>query len=71
MRTVTADMDMRNRTTDGKIPLGTSTAERRAILRPGLVVRVADDELEVEAVVEVRNGLLVATPRWDTLAYVH
>jgi len=71
MRTVYADMSMKNRTTEWKIPLGGNTVSLRAIAKPGTVVRVTDDDMEVEAVVEVSNGLLVASPRWDTLAYVH
>ena len=71
MRTVHADMNMRNRTTDWKIPLGGNTVSLRAVARPGTVVRVTDDDLEVEALVEARNGILVASPRWKTLAYVH
>lgn len=71
MRTVYADMHMRNRTRDWKIPLGGNTVSLRAIARPGTVVRVTDDDMEVEAVVEISNGMLVASPRWNTLAYVH
>ena len=71
MRTLYADMNMRNRTSEWKIPLGGNTVSLRAIAQPGTVVRVTDDQLEVEAMVEVRNGMLVAEARWGTLAYVH
>jgi len=71
MRTVYADMSMRNRTSDWKIPLGGNTASLRVVAKPGTVVRVTDDDMEVEALVEVSNGMLVASPRWKTLAYVH
>jgi|GEM_PF-3033930 len=71
MRTVYADLNMRNRTRDWKIPLGGNTVSLRAIAKPGTVVRVTDDDLEVEAMVEIRNGMLVADARWNTLAYVH
>lgn len=71
MRTIEADLDMRNRTTDGKIPLGSVNAVR--FVKPGQVVRLEDDsdQLEVEAEVEIRNGLVLAKANWETLAYLH
>lgn len=71
MRTLTADLNMRNRTSDWKIPLGSVAAVR--FVKPGQVVRLEDedDQMEVEATVEIRNGLVVAEANWDTLDYLH
>ena len=68
MRTIEADLNMRNRTTDWKIPLGSINAAR---VQRGQVVRLEGEFMEVEATVEVRGALVVAVPRWDTLAYIH
>jgi len=67
MRTIEADLDMRNRTTNWEIPLGSVNTLKR--LQRGEMVRLEDDQMEVEAVVEIRNGLVVAQAHWDTLAY--
>lgn len=69
MRTIEADLEMRNRTSDWKIPLGNVNAVR--FVQRGEVVRLEGDEMEVEAEVEIRNGLVVAEARWGTLAYLH
>lgn len=69
MRTIEANLN--DRTRDHCIPLPL-TMHRLAELciRAGDRVRLAGDDMEVEARVEFRAGEAVAVPAWSTLAYV-
>lgn len=69
MRTIDANLNDRTRDHRIRLPM-TMERLRELCIRAGDSVRLAGDDMEVEAQVEFRAGAAVAAPNWSTLVYV-
>lgn len=69
MRTIEANLNDRTRDHCIRLPLSLRKLAELCI-RAGDNVRLAGDDMEVEARIELRPGGAVARPEWSTLAYV-
>lgn len=67
MRTIHADLSAR--TADHCILLPARVI-REMCVRAGDHVRLHGDDVEVEALIEVRAGVPVGVPQWSTLEYI-
>jgi anaerobic selenocysteine-containing dehydrogenase len=68
MRTIYADLSCR--APDRQCVLLPAQPLTELHVRAGDRVRVANRGMEVEADIELRDGLVVAIPRWSTLTYI-
>jgi hypothetical protein len=69
MGTIDANLNDRTRDHCIRLPLTMRKLDELCI-QTGDVVRLAGDDMEVEAKVLIRAGGAVAVPEWSTLAYV-